>query len=275
MRAVFSTLRKPTVKVTSFRFHSLKPLALRLTRPTLALKKYHTSKPVSAGMAALSQHKNELGNTEGVPFDFDEEHWEEAKKHIAKYPPQYKKSAVIPLLDLAQRQNGGWLPLSAMNKVAKILEMKNIEVYEVATFYSMFNRVKVGKIFLQICTTTPCMVNGAYEILKVIEDHLGIHPGQTTDDGLFTLVEVECLGACVNAPMMQIGDYYYEDLTPETTRELLDKLKAGEHVIPGPQSGKRRNAEGPLGKTTLLGDVPGPGFKFRKDLDEPAKATSK
>eukprot|EP01092_Planopodium_desertum_P011578 TRINITY_DN52936_c0_g2_i1.p1 TRINITY_DN52936_c0_g2~~TRINITY_DN52936_c0_g2_i1.p1 ORF type:complete len:155 (+),score=19.77 TRINITY_DN52936_c0_g2_i1:2-466(+) len=142
-------------------------------------------------------------------------------------------------------------------------------VYEVASFYTMFNRTKVGKHFLQVCTTTPCMLRGAYDILHVMEKHLGIHAGETTKDGLFTLVEVECLGACVNAPMLQLGDDFYEDLTKETVEQLLTNLKAGKPTPAGPQNGRNR-CTGPLGKTTLLGEIPGPGFRFRTDIDKPA-----
>lgn len=132
----------------------------------------------------------------------------------------------MPLLDLGQRQHG-WTSISVMNEVARLLEMPPMRVYEVATFYTMYNRSPVGKFFLQVCTTTPCMLGGcgSDKIMKAIEEHLGVHNGQTTEDGLFTLLEVECLGACVNAPMVQINDDYYEDLTPESTITLLKALK--------------------------------------------------
>ena len=132
----------------------------------------------------------------------------------------------MPLLDLGQRQLG-WTSISVMNEVARILEMPPMRVYEVATFYTMYNRSPVGKFFVQVCTTTPCMLGGCGSdiIMKTIEKHLGIHSGQTTEDGIFSLLEVECLGACVNAPMIQINDDYYEDLTPETTLSLLKALK--------------------------------------------------
>lgn len=155
------------------------------------------------------------------------------------------------MLYLAQEQSGNWVTLAAMNKIAKILDMTEIEVYEVASFYSMFNREPVGKFHLQVCGTTPCMVCGARDIIKTIEKECGIVKGQTSKDGLFTLTEVECLGACANAPMMQINNQYvYEDLTPETTKALLDKFRAGETPKFGPQNG-RKVAEGRLGKTTL------------------------
>lgn len=139
----------------------------------------------------------------------------------------------MPLLDLGQRQHG-FTSISVMNEVARILEIPAMRVYEVATFYTMYNREPVGKFFVQVCTTTPCMLGGrgSDAIVKAIKDHLGIHLGQTTEDGLFTFVEVECLGACANAPMMQINDDYYEDLTPESVVTLLDALRASARAAP-------------------------------------------
>ena len=159
------------------------------------------------------------------------------------------------MLDLAQRQNGGWLPLTAMQKVAQITETPPVRVYEVASFYTMFNRVPVGKYFIQLCGTTPCMICGAQHIKQTIMDHLGIKDGETTKDGLFTLLEVECLGACANAPMVQLNDDYYECLTPETTIELLEACKAGNPPPMGkwgslPMNGQV-SCEGPKGKTSL------------------------
>ena len=126
---------------------------------------------------------------------------------LAKYPPNRKKSGILPLLDLAQRQLGGWISLAAMNKIAEICEVQPIEVYEVATFYVMYNRSPVGKYHVQVCLTTPCMLRGSDEILEVIENHLGIGMNETTKDGLFTLGEMECMGCCVNAPMIVVSDY--------------------------------------------------------------------
>lgn len=194
------------------------------------------------------------------------------ERYLAKYPDNYKKSAVIPLLDLAQRQCGNFLPLAAMQKVARLLEISDVEVYEVATFYTMFNRERVGKYFIQLCGTTPCMVCGSEEIKKTIEDNLGIKEGETTPDGLFTLKEVECLGACVNAPMIQLNDDYYECLTPESTVEILEACRKG-----GPPRLNRWGSlpmngqltcEGPLGKTTLFKDPPKPSSReLPKNLD--------
>jgi len=194
-------------------------------------------------------------NNQSTPFDFTPENYERVALVLAKYPDNYKQAGMIPLLDLAQRQHGGWLPLTAMQKVAEICEVSPVRVYEVASFYTMFNRVPVGKYFIQLCGTTPCMVCGAQHIKQTIMDHLGIKDGETTKDGLFTLLEVECLGACANAPMIQLNDDYYECLTPETTIELLEACKAGNPPAMGkwgslPMNGQV-SCEGPKGKTSL------------------------
>jgi NADH dehydrogenase (ubiquinone) flavoprotein 2 len=174
---------------------------------------------------------------------------------LAKYPVHYKQAAMIPLLDLAQRQAGGWLPLAAMHKVAQICEVAPVRVYEVASFYTMFNRTPVGKYFIQLCGTTPCMICGSEDIKGAIMEHLGIKNGETTKDGLFTLLEVECLGACANAPMIQLNDDYYECLTRATMIELLEACKAGNPPAMGrwgslPMNGQV-SCEGPKGKTSL------------------------
>mgnify|MGYP002622828526 CR=1 FL=1 len=199
-----------------------------------------------------NQHRTTPDNNDSVPFEFTKENYEKIQTILSRYPSNYKRSAVIPLLHLAQKQNNNFLSLSAMNKVAKILEISEMEVYEVATFYTMFNREKVGKYHLQICGTTPCMLCGSREVTRAIEEYVGCKLGETSPDGLFTLEEVECLGACANAPMLQInGEWVYEDLTPENVIPLLEKLKNGEEPVKGPQNG-RNFAEGPLGRTTLI-----------------------
>lgn len=190
-----------------------------------------------------------------VHFDFTLENYDRVKYIMAKYPNNYKQAAMIPLLDLAQRQHGGWLPLTAMHKVAAICEVAPVRVYEVASFYTMFNRNPVGKYFIQLCGTTPCMICGSEDIKQTIEKHLGIKNGETTKDGLFTLLEVECLGACANAPMVQLNDDYYECLTPDTTIALLESCKAGNPPAMGkwgslPMNGQV-SCEGPKGKTSL------------------------
>lgn len=157
-----------------------------------------------------SQHRgDDLNNSAERPFDFTEENYKIVRQILNKFPKNYKQSGIIPLLDLAQRQCSNFLPLSAMNKVAEVCGVPPVRVYEVASFYTMFNRERVGKYFIQLCGTTPCMVNGSEEIKATICKHLGIEDGGTTADGLFTLKEVECLGACVNAPMVQINDDFY------------------------------------------------------------------
>lgn len=217
---------------------------------------------ISSSHKVLSEHiqathVNTPENNESTPFDFTPENMKVVDQIIKKYPKGYQKAATIPLLDLAQRQNGGWLPLAAMNKVAKIVNVPPIEVYEVASFYTMFNRQPIGKHHVQVCTTTPCMLRGAYEILDECKKVLGIKVGETSSDKMFTLGEVECAGACVNAPVMSVGDDYYEDLTPETTRSILEAFKKGEKPPHGPQI-KRNHSEGPMGRTTLLEPPMGP-----------------
>jgi NADH-quinone oxidoreductase subunit E len=191
----------------------------------------------------------------GVPFTFTPENAAKAQAIIAKYPPGRQASAVLPVLDLAQRQNRGWLSRAAMDHVAGLLEMASIRVYEVATFYTMFNLSPVGEHVVQVCTTTPCELRGSGAILGACRAELGIGIGETTADNKFTLKEVECLGACVNAPMMQIGDDYYEDLDEAGTRRILQALRRGEQPKAGPQSG-RRGSE-PAGGLTTLTTLPG------------------
>jgi len=183
-------------------------------------------------------------------FAFTAANLEKAKVIIAKYPPGRQASAVLPLLDLAQRQHDNWLPRAAMDTVAEILGMARIRVYEVATFYTMFNLKPVGKHLLQICTTTPCWLRGSDEVVAACERKLGIKMGETTSDKLFTMTEVECLGACVNAPIIQVNDDFYEDLDGASTEALLDALRRGEKPRVGSVKGRQGSmAEG--GKTTL------------------------
>jgi NADH-quinone oxidoreductase E subunit len=183
-------------------------------------------------------------------FAFTPENQEKIKEIIARYPEGRQQSAVMPLLDLAQRQNDNWIPTAAMKVIADMLGMPEIRVFEVATFYTMYNLKPVGKHLVQVCTTTPCMLRGSDGIVETCKKKLGIEFGETTDDGLFTMVEVECLGACVNAPMVQVNDDYYEDLTPELTEKLLDSLAKGEKVEIGSQKG-RKGSMALSGPTTL------------------------
>src|SRR3954463_13472965 len=181
-------------------------------------------------------------------FEFTPEPLERARWYIAKYPPGREQSAVLPLLHLAQRQHDGWLPRAAMDYVAAMLHMAPIRVYEVATFYTMFNLRPVGRYLLQACTTTPCWLRGSDEVVAACERKLGIGMGGTTEDGVFTLVEVECLGACVNAPILQVNDDYYEDLDGSKTEALLDALRDGKPPPFGSLSGRRGSA--PIGGKT-------------------------
>lgn len=183
-------------------------------------------------------------------FAFTVENLARAQAFIAKYPPGKQQSAVMPLLDLAQRQHGNWIPVAAMDYIANLLEMPAIRVYEVVSFYTMYNQNPVGRHHVQICTTTPCWLRGSAAIVDACKHATGAGLGQTSADGLFTLSEVECLGACVNAPMVQINDDFYEDLTPERVTQILEALKRGEAVQPGSQSG-RHGSEGQAGPTSL------------------------
>ncbi len=187
-------------------------------------------------------------------FAFNAENMTRAKAIIAKYPAGRQQSAVLPLLDIAQRQSANWLPCAAMDYVGDMLEMPRIRVYEIATFYTMFNLQPVGEHFVQVCTTTPCWLRGSDGIVKTCRDKLGIGPGETTADGKFTVIEVECLGACVNAPMVQINDDYYEDLTPEILGKMIDDLKAGKKLSVGSQTG-RRGSCAQNGPTSLMDKV--------------------
>lgn len=211
-----------------------------------------TYMPSRAFSSISVQHKETPENNDSVPFEFTDENYKEIDKILKRYPPNYKRSAIIPVLTIAQKQNDNFLSLSAMRKVAKILEVPEMDIFEVASFYTMFNRERVGKIHLQVCGTTPCLLCGADKIIQALEKHLGIKNGETTPDGWFTIQEVECLGACANAPMIQVnGEWVYEDLTPESVITLIEKLKKGEPVKRGPQT-HRNDCEGPQGRTSLI-----------------------
>lgn len=227
----------------------------------------------------IVQHRNTPDNNPDTPFEFNAESLKKIKFILSRYPSNYQSSGVMPLLTLAQEQNDNHLTLSAMNCVADMLKVPRIRVYETATFYSMYNRVKLGKYHLQLCGTTPCMLCGSRDIGAVIEKHLNVKLGDTTKDGMFTLTEVECLGACANAPMLQVNNHeFYENLDAESTVRLLDGLRAGKPPAPGPQNGKQRVAEGIMGKTTLFQDVNKPQYeprdfvKLKKEVEEQAKA---
>ena len=183
-------------------------------------------------------------------FEFSPENRKKFKSLFAKYPKGREVSAMMPLLDMAQRQHHGWLPQAAMDHIAELLDVPPIRVYEVATFYTMYNLTPVGKHHIQVCTNLSCWLRGSDEIMATCKKKLGIEVGETTIDGKFTLTEVECLCACVNAPMMQINDDFYEDLDEDSTSDILDKLRSGASPKPGPQS-SRRGCE-PEGELTTL-----------------------
>lgn len=180
--------------------------------------------------------------TQPSAFAFTPEYMEKAKAFIAKYPAGRQASAVLALLDLAQRQQGGWLPRVAMDHVAEVLGMAPIRVYEVATFYSMFNLSPAGVYHVQVCRTTPCWLRGADDLTETCKRKLGIGLKGRTADGKFSLVEVECLGACVNAPVVQINDDFYEDLDPRRLEAVLDALARGEKPTIGSQTGRQGSA---------------------------------
>ena len=184
-------------------------------------------------------------------FEFNSENTSIAKKIISKYPEGKSKSAVMALLYLAQRQNNNWIPLVAMKYIAKFLKIPYIKVYEIATFYSMYNLSPVGKYFIQICTTTPCMIRDAYELVKVCKEKISKNENDLSKDNLCSWTEVECLGACVNAPMIQINDDYYEDLNKDNFEKIIDQILNKKKPQPGSYRG-RKNSEPENNRKTLL-----------------------
>ena len=191
------------------------------------------------------------GAAQPEAFALTPENLERARAYIARYPQGKQQSAVLPILDLAQRQHQGWLPRAAMDAVAELLGMARIRVYEVATFYNMFNLSPIGEHHVRVCTTTPCQLRGSDAVLEACEKALGIGIGETSEDGKFTLGEVECLGACVNAPVLQIGDDYFEDLDADKAVAILEALRRGEAPAPGPQSGRHTSAPASGPKTLI------------------------
>jgi NADH-quinone oxidoreductase subunit E len=192
-----------------------------------------------------------LATVQPEGFAFSPENLAWAKHQIAKYPEGRQASAVLPLMWRAQEQCGGWLPEPALRYIANMLGMAYIRAYEIATFYSMFNLAPVGRYYVQLCGTTPCWLRGAEALKDTCRKEIG-EPGHVTQDGMLSWVEVECLGACVNAPMVQINREYYEDLTPESLTNILTGLREGREVKPGPQDG--RHSSEPLGGPTTLTD---------------------
>ncbi|HVM37728.1 MAG TPA: NAD(P)H-dependent oxidoreductase subunit E [Sphingomicrobium sp.] len=217
-----------------------------------------------AGHASIIDDPEVRARWEG--FQWTDENARTAREIIARYPEGRQVSAVIPLLDLAQRQVGaetqtqGWLPIPVMEFVARELETTPIRVLEVATFYSMFNLAPVGRFHVQVCGTTPCMLRGSDDVLDACYKR-GLKKGHTTADGLFTLNEVECLGACANAPMVQINDDNYEDLTADSMGAILDALAAGQAPRPGPQI--ERQTSCPVGGPTTLRKMAERNYDYR------------
>ena len=192
-----------------------------------------------------------ISSVQPETFEFSNENYNKAENEIKKYPKGKKASAVIALLYLVQKQNDNWIPLAAIKYVAKFLDISYMQVYEVVTFYSMFNLSPVGKYFVQICTTTPCMIKGAKKIVDICKKYISNEENQLSENKLCSWTEVECLGACVNAPMIQVNQDYYEDLDEKKTEELV--LKLLEDKFPNPGSVRnRKNTSPENGKTTLL-----------------------
>ena len=192
-----------------------------------------------------------ISKTQPQTFEFSKENLQQVQNEIKKYPKNRKASAVLALLYLVQKQNDNWIPLSAIKYVGGLLEIPYIKVYEVATFYSMFNLSPVGKYFVQVCTTTPCMIRGAKKIVDICKKHISVNQHELSNNKLCSWTEVECLGACVNAPMMQINEDYFEDLDENKAEEIIQDLL--ENKLPKPGSAKNRKNTAPeQGKTTLL-----------------------
>ena len=185
-------------------------------------------------------------------FTFTNDNMNAAEKILKKYPENRKKSAVMPFLYLAQRQNENWIPLTAMKYIAKFLEMPYIKVYEVATFYTMYNLAPVGKYFVQVCTTSPCLIRGADKVVKICKEKISKEENTLSENKLCSWLEVECLGACVNAPMMQINDDYYEDLDEKNTIEIIDSLLANKPIKS--RSFRNRTSSAPEKNKLIMND---------------------
>jgi NADH dehydrogenase (ubiquinone) flavoprotein 2 len=226
------------------------------------------------------RHRNTEYNHTRIPWDFSMESYAKIDEIMAQFPRTRRQSGVIPLLHLAQVQSGGWIPISAMYKIARVCEVPPMFVFQVVTFYAMFNRKPVGKYHVQFCVTTPCMLCGCDDLIKDAESYLGVKMGGTTSDGYFTIGEMECMGCCVNAPMIVVSDYsnppnfrydFYEDLNKDSMIAVFDALKAGKPTRVGSQLKDRVWSEPQGGRTTLKIKVPkGP---YCRDLDaKPAEA---
>ena len=201
--------------------------------------------------AHLSISPKTISKEQPKNFEFNSKNLEVAKKIIKNYPEGKQQSAVMALLFLVQRQNNNWIPLIAIKYIARFLEMPYIKVYEVATFYSMYNLSPVGEYFIQVCTTTPCMIRGAYKLVEACKEKISKNENELSKDKKCSWIEVECLGACTNAPMIQINNDYFEDLDKEKTIKILDQILNGEKPKPGSYRG-RKNSEPEDGRKTLL-----------------------
>ena len=177
-------------------------------------------------------------------FKFTKENQDIAKNIIKMYPKKYVESSIMPLLSLAQGQNKGWLPTKAIDFISKLIDVSEIKVLEIATFYSMYNLSPVGKYHLEVCTTSPCMLRGSDEILKSLKNELGIDIGEISQDKKFSINKVECLGACVNAPVLKINENYFEDLNLKSTKELINKIQNNQKIKSGPQSNRKGSEPG-------------------------------
>ena len=252
----------------------MKRLALPLQSVICASALSSTRRNFSGEM----RHHNTDTNNTRIPWDFTMESYKKIDEILANFPRSRRKSGVIPLLHLAQVQTGGYIPVTAMFKIAKICEVPPMKVFETVTFYAMFNRKPVGKYHIQFCVTTPCMLCGSDDLIHRTEKYLNIPMFGTTSDGMFTIGEMECMGCCVNAPMVVISDYskppaftydFYEDLTWESMKKLLNDILDGKPTRVGSQLPDRKWSEPRGGKTTLLfKEPPGP---FCRDLDPPKK----
>ena len=185
-------------------------------------------------------------------FKFTEENLNKVEEILKRYPDKNKKSAVMPFLYLAQKQNNNWIPLAAMKYIANYLSMPYISVYEVATFYTMYNLAPVGQYFVQVCTTSPCLIRGADKIVKICKEKISPNENEISKKGSCSWMEVECLGACVNGPMMQINNDYYEDLDEKNTKEILESLIKDKPLKPGSYRGRKNTA--PEKKQTINGE---------------------
>ena len=191
-------------------------------------------------------------NDQPKEFSFSEENLKKFEEILKRYPDKNKKSAVMPFLYLAQKQNDNWIPLAAMKYIANYLSMPYISVYEVATFYTMYNLAPVGKYFVQVCTTSPCLIRGADKIAKICKEKISQNENEISKKGSCSWTEVECLGACVNGPMMQINSDYYEDLDEKNTKEIIESLIKNKPLKPGSYRGRKNTA--PEKKQTIYGE---------------------